>query len=106
MEIKALTFVSCGRFDYSSSFFTIYRLLGGEVVEARNVFPAISAELIQRICLVSCQFEYNVLALKLTKSEAYTIDSKFINNTGGLGGAIAADDRSAVFFQEHNYFKP
>ncbi len=98
VEIKALTFRSCGSSHKSD---TTSQSLSEALKATENVAPAISALFIPTFHLVSCHMEHNHLPLHLNNSRAHLTDNQFVSNKGSLGGAVAAYDSIAVFLGQN-----
>ncbi len=81
VEIKALTFYSCG---------TQSKSRGSDI-------PAIAAAFIPNFQLLSCIMEHNVFSLFLYKSKLVSQDCVFDSNMGVYGGAVFAYNSTGVF---------
>ncbi len=95
VEIKALTFYSCGSPNKTRGpDSNINQLL--EMISL-PVLPAIAAVFIPNLQLLSCIMEHNVLSLLLYKTKAVSQDCVFDSNKGIYGGAVLAQDSIGVF---------
>ncbi len=104
VEIKALAFDSCGIQGKFTNFYIIRDSYDfDEMVEIRNADPAISVLLIPKFYLVRCHMEHNHLPLLLNNSRAYLRDNTFEDNSGSLGGAVAAYDSTGMFLGQNMF---